>query len=329
LQTGEWRYWFGYALVIATGAWAHLTGVFVAVAHGVVLVFVLADRSRRKAGWWRPLAALVLAGWFTIHLYALVMPQMLDFYLQPGAGTGVAPTEWRSPFWLVSETFRSLGIPLASGWLGLLVFVLAGGASLRWFWRYDHVFLLLAIMPGLLLGVAMYLLGRNLWPRMFFNEAAFLVMMLTVFLLGSGRFLNELFAKGRLVWLDSLPALILCAVFLLPLPRLYQYPKQDYTGARDYVLAHMGNHDVVAGLHIAGRVYNQYYAEDWPDVESVQELEQYRSREGSTWVLYTLPRHFALDRPGLAEVVEREFKTVKVFPGTLGDGQIIVARDKP
>ena len=55
---------------------------------------------------------------------------------------------------------------------------------------------------------------------------------------------------------------------------------------------------------------------------------RYRTGSGRTWVLYTLPSHLAAAQPELVEILESEFELLKVFPGTLGDGQIVVRRSK-
>jgi mannosyltransferase len=328
LQHGKWRYWIGYALTIAFSAWAHLTAVFVAFAHALVILMLLLGGLRTDRSVWRPVAAILLAGWFTLHLYALVLPQLVDFFTRPGAGTGTAPGEWRSPLWLVNEIFHSLGIAGTLGWSGLTFMFLAGAACYYWFARRDWVFVALATLPGLLLGITMFLLGRNLWPRMFFNEAGFLVILLAVGLLALGGLAAQILLHRNSRLVSGLPAILLVLVFAASLPGIYRYPKQDFTGARDYVRMHAGSTDRVVGLHMAGRVYNQYYAEDWPEAGSLQELEQYRATDGYVWVLYTLPGYLENAHPELVRVLETDFDVVKVFPGTLGDGDVIVRRSK-
>ncbi len=326
LQTGQWRYWTGYALVIALSAWAHITAVFVSVAHALVVLLLLVQACSLKQMRWRPLAGFFLAALFTLHFYALVLPQMLAFFSQPGAGTGVLQTEWRSPLWLINETFRSLGIGTAFGWSGLIGVAVSGLLALYWYARRDHVFVLLAILPGLLLGMTMFALGRNLWPRMFFNEAGFIVIFLVVALLAAGDFVSRKLLKHAGEILPATPVLLLALVFASALPGLYRYPKQDFTSARDYVRAHAVPADRVLGLHVAGRIYHQYYANEWPDIESLEEFRRQQSRRGYTWVLYTLPRHLQDAMPELMRELESRYEIVKVFPGTLGDGEIIVCR---
>ena len=47
------------------------------------------------------------------------------------------------------------------------------------------------------------------------------------------------------------------------------------------------------------------------------------------WVLYTLPRYLEAKDPELMTILERDFELVRVFPGTLGDGAVIVRRAAP
>ena len=103
---------------------------------------------------------------------------------------------------------------------------------------------------------------------------------------------------------------------------------QDFTGARDYVREHMSPGDQVVGLHVTGRVYNQYYAGEWAEVNSLQELEQHRAASARTWVLYTLPNYIESVMPDVARAMQEDYELVRVFPGTLGDGAIIVRRSR-
>ncbi|MBT8116293.1 MAG: glycosyltransferase family 39 protein, partial [Gammaproteobacteria bacterium] len=176
LRDGLWRYWVGYALIIAFSAWAHVTAVFVALAHGLVISLLLIWSGRLRRAVWLPLTGFLLAAWFTLHLYALVLPQMLEFFSRPGAGTGVTPLEWRNPLWLFNEVFERIGVPSAFGWAGMTGIMLVLTICAWWYLRREPLFVLLAGLPGVLLGITMFLLGRNLWPRMFFNEIGFIIL---------------------------------------------------------------------------------------------------------------------------------------------------------
>ncbi len=328
LWQGRWRDWIVYAIVIALSAWAHLTAVFVALAHGLVVLSLLLVRRRPLRTAWMPLAGFMLAAWFTLHLYALVLPQLLEFFTRPGGGSGVTQVEWRNPLWLFNEVFQAMGVDAAFGWAGVSVVLFVLGLCAWWYLKRDAVFVLLAFLPGLLLGTTMFLLGRNLWPRMFFNEAGFIVILLVVGMLAAGEYVRKKLLPGLPGWLPGVPVLALCAVFAWSLPGLYRLPKQDFTGAREYVLEQMSPGDRVVGLHVTGRVYNQYYAGEWAEVNSLQELEQHRPVTGHTWVLYTLPNFIESVMPDVARVMQEDYELMREFPGTLGDGAIIVRRSR-
>jgi hypothetical protein len=296
--------------------------VFVPIAHAVVVAGALAWRARdpRERAAVR-VAALRAAGGFalsaslTFLLYAPVLPQMLAFFLRPGAGSTTAAVEWKSPLWLLNETLRGLGLGLALGWLGLaagLALFAAGGIALL---RRDPVFTLLIAVPPILGGLALLALGRNLWPRFFFHEAGFaaLVAAAGARALG-GRRLGTAFAVALVV------------ASAVTLPRALALPKQDYRGARDFVRAEQEAGDRVVALDVAGEVYGRYYAPDWVHAKDGAALDAARAAEGRTWVVYTLPRYLAATQPALMQQLEREYELVREFPGTVGDGVLVVRR---
>ena len=328
LQSGKWRFWVGYAFIISISAWAHITAVFVSIAHGVVILLILLKSDKPSRQLWLPLAGLLMAAWFTLHLYSLILPQMIDFFTQPGAGTGLQHTVWRTPLWLFNEAFRSMGIDATLGWFGLAVVLFIGAICYYWYAKQDWIFLLLAISPGLILGSTMFALGRSLWPRMFYNEIGFILMFLCVALLAIGDIICKVLNKNKTGFISTLPVILLALFLLSSLPYLYQYPKQDYTGARDFVVTQKTAEDNVLGLHMAGRVYSIYYKKDWPEVNTIAEINQSMSHNGYTWLIYTLPGHIQDAKPDIYSYLKTNFNIIKVFHGTLGDGDIIVTKSK-
>lgn len=333
LQTGRWLYWIGYAIAIAIGAWAHLTGVFIAVAHSVVILgLVVRDRQHFASSGWRPLAALVLSAWLTLHCYGLALPDIYLFY-STTTGTAGWDVEWTSPLWLFSEILARLGLQGASAWVTMVIALPLGVVSVVCLWRRDWVFFLLGMAPGLLTGVVMLGLGRNLWPRMFFNEAGYVLICVVVLLLA----LSEWIMAKAIPRLQSVAvvrgvALVLPVLLILwsvsSLPGLYRYPKQNYSGARDFVMAQAAEDDRILGLHMAGKVYKLFYAPEWPYVTRPEEVAVDPGSKGATWVLYTLPGFVHSAMPELDAVLKSDYDVVREFPGTLGDGEIIVLRSK-
>ncbi len=330
LWQGRWRTWLAYAGVLALGMAVHLTMGFVALAQGLVVLVLLLRAGRLDAGRLRPLLALGLAGLFTFQTYALVLPQLLEFFTRPGGGSGGGASEWKSPLWMLRETLRGLGLGLALGSAGLVGAGVLFGSGLVSTARRSPALAALFLLPPLLGAATMIGLGRNLWPRFFFNVFGFGALFGV-----RGAMVLGAWAAARIpspAWRPAptaaglVLAVGLVAASAVTLPRVYRHPKQDFSGARDFVLGSRAPGDRVVAVGLAGEAYRRYYAPDWPVAGSLEELRGLQPATGSTWVLVTLPGHLAATAPALSAALEREFETVRVFPGTVGDGAVWVHR---
>ena len=337
LSGGRWRTWVAYAAVLALGMGLHLTMIFVAAAHGLVALGLLARAGSLTAGRGRVLGAFALAAAGTLLLYAPTLPELAAFYLQPSGGTTTAPVVWKNPLWLVAETIRGLGMGLAFGLVGAAGAALLFGAGVWSVWRRAPVAAFLFVLPAVLGGVTLIVLGRNLWPRFFFNELAFAA----IFAVRGARALGDAVARAwrRRAGHGAMPAprlglalaLALVVASALTLPRNARLPKQDFSGARDFVLAAKQPGDRVVALDLAAEAYRRYHASPehgFAYAWSLEELETQTAGAGRTWVLYTLTHHLRAARPELWRAVAEDYATVRVFPGTLGDGAITVARGR-
>ncbi len=325
LETGSWRAWLGYAAAVALSVMAHLTGVFIAIAHAIVVLPLFAFQRRSFSHWYKALSSFLLSGWLTLHCYALAIPQLINFFLPEEPAAAKLDNPWRSPLWLINETLRSLGLPFSLGWLELMACLLAGLFICWMFRRKNWLFLLLAVLPGVTLGLCMVLMGRNLWPRLFFNLAGFIVIFMAVACFFTGQHLTRLL-KLRSAWWQWVPGALLVLVFAQSLVSLYRFPKQDFTGARDFVMARAGPLDNVLGIHMAGKIYKLYYEPSWDSITTLEQLNAQRSTEGSTWIIYTLENYLKKSRPELYQELVLHAELVREFPGTLGDGDMIVRR---
>jgi len=330
LATNEKRYWLAYAAAIAIAAWAHLTAVLIALGHAIVLLIMglsYLRNSRPKSWQWQPFLALALGGWITVNFYAPVIPQLIQYFNQPGAGSTPGPVAWSKPIWLVNEILHNLGIGLTLGWFSVAIAGAIGLYGLVCVIKRDWLFPLLALTPILVSGIILYLLGRSLWPRMFFPEIGYLAAIAAVGSLQAGKALARIFRR-RLGLVQAAPAVVLCMLLAISLPKVYLYPKQNFTGARDYVKAQLNPGDTVLGLHMAGRVYHLYYEPGWPEIDDLEQLDDQQADSGYTWVLYTLPSYIREAKPSVQQRLDTDYEIVKKFPGTLGDGVIIVLRSK-
>jgi hypothetical protein len=114
----------------------------------------------------------------------------------------------------------------------------------------------------------------------------------------------------------------------LTLPRNYVYPKQDFIAARGFVERERLGDDDVVGVGLAGVAYKVLYAPHWDVAQTVEELAEALNRPGRLWLVYTLPIELKGYHPGMWEMIQERFDRVKVFPGTLGAGAMMVCRSR-
>ena len=331
LWQGGRRDQIAYALAVAFGMGIHLTMVFVVIAHFLLILVLIARGSLR--GWQRlrPLYPLVIATTFTLQLYALVVAQTLRFYLQPSAGVTTADVEWKSPIWMINETLRGLDLGLAFGWIGVLAALLVLGAGLVSLARRAPLATAAFVAPGLFGAAAMLLLGRNLWPRFFFNQGTFAAMFAVrgAWLLGEsvGAPLIERLGAQRLSrHLGSIAAALLVVASMLTLPRLYRLPKQDFTGAHRWVQEQRLDGDQVVAVGLAGDAYGKFYAPGIATAQTLSELLQHERGHRRVWLLYTFGSYIEGTEPDLWDHMQGSYEEVEAFFGTLGGGAIVVRR---
>jgi hypothetical protein len=365
LARDEWRWSLGYAVAVALGAWLHLTMAFVAAAHVLLSLTVLIEpvansekatfgrreqRIQTDATGQRGLSVAIrrirvnprflplIVSWLlcaslTLQLHALALPE----FLRSGLHEVSLPSEWTNPLWVIAESLRSLRI----GFSGIVV-VLCGGAMVCVGWlsllRRDWRAALGLVLPATLAGGFMLALGHNLWPRFFFFSMGFGLLIvvrgamaapqLLARLIGKWRSRqNEWTARGR--WVEAAGVALACLIIAASaatLPRNYRLPKQDFSGARDYVEQHRQPGDAVVAVGLAGMDYGRYFAPHWSSPETRAELEAIRQSHATVWLVYTLPIEIKAYRPDIWGIIERDFEIVKIFPGTLGGGEVYVCR---
>ena len=118
-------------------------------------------------------------------------------------------------------------------------------------------------------------------------------------------------------------ALILLSSFSIP----FAYgPKQDYLGALDFVQENRAANDVVVTVSVAAYPYTKLYLTDWHTVTSVNDLDALENSSNPIWLVYTFPPVLELVYPDLMKSIQNDFTIVKVFPGTVEGGDIIVCK---
>ncbi len=297
--------WSGYAVALWLGAWLMPMMVFVAAAH--VLIDLV--RKRGRPGW-KAVAAWAAAGTLSLQVYALALPE----FLRSALGEVSLPSEWTSPGWALAESWRNLRIGLgAAGVLAGAALATAGWFAIR---RRDRAAAAAMVLPAALAGAAALAWEHNLWPRVFFFSMGFAVLAAVA-------------GAMRIPRAGPAIAGLLMAASAATVPRVFALPKQDFPGARDWVERNRQPGEAAAAAGLAGRAYNEYFATHWAAIQTRQQLEAFHRLPGRGWLVYTLAVEVRGYHPGLWEAIERDFEVARVFPGTLGGGEVVVCRERP
>ena len=316
LDRDQWGTWLGYSACVVLGIWIHMTMIFVAAAHALIFLIVWLRSERRPAPLGRAAAAFALCGTISLQIYALSLPQFLHAALS--TPQGAAPTQWTHPWWTLSESLRSLRVGSAA----VAVVAVLGAAFFAAGWlrmfRQQQPAAWAMVLPAVLTGAAMVAMGHCLFPRFFFFSMGFGILILI-----HGAMLAARWSPRAGYGLAGL-MIVACA---LTVPRCYA-PKQDFVGARDYVERQRTASDPVIALSLAAHAYSEYYAPAWPAAWTSGELATLRGPSGRAFIVYTLPEDLRAFHPDLWRAVQADFDTVKIFPGTLGGGEVYVCRER-
>lgn len=308
-----------YGMTMSLTMFVHITAVFVLAAHALIWAVLLFVRRSRfdPANVKVPLLAFLLAGTFTLQLYALVLPQFLETLVTPTM-EGMA-TEWKDPLWMISETLRGLSAGLPGGWLAVILgatIFFVGAATI---YRYDVAVCALMVLPVALLASALLALQHNLWPRFFFFAAGFAVLIIVRGVMATAAVIMR--RRGVALVTAAFGAVILLSAAQV---RTAWYPKQDYDKAEQFIRAHRAAGDAVVTVDMSNYAFNVYRQAHYLAVGSDAELRAIENSHARTWLLYMFPTRLASVQPALWKRLNAEYRFAAEFPGTVGGGTIFI-----
>lgn len=332
------RGWFvGYAAVIALGAYTHLTIVFLAISQSLVCAALAlfggrlpgpregsAAAGRGRLDWRLPALGYLLAAGLTLLLYAPMLGDVIWWFTErPSNFEGVS-----TPGWALREAFRSLG-----GGAGMAV-VAGGGiiflAGLLSYLRRSPAVFALFVLPGAVTLVLPLLIRGTMYPRFFFYLAGIALLVLIRGAVVTGGWLARAMGRPeRAAIAGTTLAALLVAASAVTVPRNYRHPKQDFAGALSFVESTRGPGDIVVVAGAAVRPYRSYYRVDHPVVSTRAELRAHSARARDLWLLYTMPQYLPRFDAELAAILPQACAERRVFPGTLGGGNVYACRIDP
>ena len=318
----------GYGVVGALGAYTHLTMGFVVAAHGIAVLARQVRRSRpAPEAAWLPFLGFGVVGALTLLLYGPFLLEVQQFFSAPAAsGTQVATRSWA-----LREALR--GLQVGVGTLGVAGVGLLGLVGLRDYARRDIELAWLFVAPGALTLLGTVLMGRPIFPRFFFFEIGFVVLIVVR---GASMTLGWLRARMPILRARYAPgtiqatgAIVVLAAMAVSLRLVYRYPKQDFVGAMRFVESARGADDRIVTTGLAAFPYREYYRRAWPELRSRADLALLQAGEATAWVVYTFPAYVDAMTPEVMAFIRDSCPLVRRFPGTVGGGDLIVCAVRP
>ena len=315
VEDGKRSFWFGWVVSMAAGICSLNNTAFVFLGQ---LAAWAALRHRYKGVSYRLFAGAAGVILLAVLSHSLILEQMVRFYR----------TEDRTALgWFSIGEFAPVvfhGLIFGLGAAGLLGFTFLMGAGWLSLWKTHRLASLVMVIPPVLNGMALVALHYGAYPRSFL----YLLPVAIIIAVRGAMAIAEWAMEHRLLTWNA-GTLMLSVVLAVNAPfviKNYLHPKQDYSGALAFVEGAKAPGDVVVALGLAGNVYRRYYAPSILVPSDAAEVAGLRRGKHAIWVLYSFPRDMKLRFGDLYAYITSNSRPVKVFPGTLSDGEIHVVR---
>ena len=310
LQGDSWTCWAVYILAMTLGVVSLQNTAFVVLGQWICCLFLV--NFKRTIRMHISVAAIAA---LSLLCHSLMLTEMIQFMLH-AERTGLGFTKLSDLLPVISQ-----GVTAGVGIVGLAAAGILGFAGWFSYWRQTRLMAGILVLPIALNFALLIILGIGVYPRSFLYELPFACLIAV-------RGASYLCRGPQGERMASIAVVCLIVVASVPLIRYYSLPKQDFSGALAYVRAHLENSDVVMGADLAGTCYQRYY---FPGIVIVTASEQIREVQNTgrrAWVLYSFPREFQLRAPELFRYLRTALEPVAIFKGTLGGGDVYVARTR-
>ncbi len=333
LRSPSWKTWAGYALCLFFAVATHLTGAFFFIAQGLVWLSLALPRVFKdgiKSDFViMPTVGYLAGGALILLFYAPVFGSLVE---SVGGVTdtsaGDVMQEYQNPIWTVIEGVRtavgSLGPIVGLIALAVLTLVALGSYDLRNKSRVFPITIGLHILVTIALLMA---LNMRIWPRFFFVDIGFLMLLIVL----GVRFSIQIFTRyvslvpARTLFTAAAAAMVLISGVMAA--RNYTAPKQNLIGAYTFAETERSGGAEVFAVGVASDLYLGFFGADWGVVMDDEDYAAAAATEGAQVYVVALPdRSFRMVPELYTQWQAEELDLIKVFPGTLGDGYVLVLR---
>lgn len=329
MRTPRAATWIGFGLCLAAAVFTHLTGAFFFIALGLAwlaALVVMPDRTGRVG---LPLLGAAVGAAVTVIVYLPLIPGILATVGEvAGTSTVDVMQEYQNPVWTAVEAVRTgigSGGGLMTGLVGLTVVALIGiGAVVAG--RSAPLFAPSVVLSIVVTVAILMTLGMRLWPRFFFVDIGFLMLLIVLGVRTVSGWIASVFptALARLVWPVAVLAMVAVSCGLAA--RNYAMPKQDLAGAYALVEAARKPGERVYAVGHAATAFTGYFSADWVPLMEEAEYKAAMAVPGPVTFVVAFPARSFRRIPALDADRADVLTEVKWFPGTLGDGGVVVLR---
>ncbi|WP_171231109.1 glycosyltransferase family 39 protein [Ruegeria sp. HKCCA6707] len=332
MRRPSWRIWLGFGFVFACAMYTHLSAAFYFAALGLTWILVLALMRMRgqeipRGSILMPLVGALFGLALTAAIYLPMIDSMITTFtaVQSGPEDAVRAesiAQWKNPLWTLAEIVRGLG-PILGPALPVALAVMS--IAMVRLYRTAPVLPLVLVLHIALTIALLVALSFRVWPRYFLGDLGLICLFLIHGATGLGDWLAtrlRLSIANPGQWL----ALLGIVSTLVLLPKNYLYPKQDFTGARDYVETHRAADAQVIALGLTVPPYRDYFAPHWAGADSLAEFQSLHDPEQETWIVYTFPSVTRRRHADILSTIEESFSEADYFHGTLAGGGIVVLK---
>lgn len=325
--------WLAYGLTLTLATYTHLTGAFLYVAQGLVWVAWLASAAIRgwpvRGAFLFPVLGYLFGGVLTLLLYLPTLPGMVSTLGGVSETSAVdVMQEYQNPLWTIAEGIRTgigaAGPLVAAVAILVLALVTIGSFASRRAPVFGPTVALHVVVTVGLLTFA----GMRIWPRFFFADVGFLLLLIALGVQAVCGWMAGWPVAGRIGrWLFPLAVAAMLVISAGLSARNYTAPKQDLIGAVTLVAAERQPGERVYAAGPAWDLFHNYFGMDWTALESEAQWQEAVAEPGPFLLVVAFPGRMLRTIPGIeaAETVG-SLTLLRAFPGTLGDGYVLVYR---
>jgi len=323
--------WLTYGVTLALATFTHLTGAFAFAAQGLVWLGAIAAAAIRQKPVPRqflfPLIGYALGGALTLLLYAPILPSLLETIGGVSATSQVdVMQEYQNPLWSLLE-----GVRTAIGSAGVIVPILAasiiflsilGGVETN---GNSPLYTPSVALHIVLTLVLLLTLGMRIWPRFFFADIGFIMLLIVLGVRVVCTWIGSVIG-GRGQFLFALASLAMIAISAGLAFRNYSAPKQNLAGAFDLVQTTRAADERVFAVGQAAALFTGHFDADWGPILNDTDYQNAKRIQGPMLFVVAFPARSFRAVPLLDKDTESDMTLVRRFPGTLGDGAVLVFR---